>query len=57
MCESMDAPIRKGQIVGSVKFILGNNVEKEINIYAAESVEKKDYLWSFGTVFMRFILY
>lgn len=55
--ESVEAPVKKGQIVGSVKYMLGNSILKEINIYATESVDKKDYQWSFGVVFMRFILY
>ena len=55
--EYVQAPIRKGQIVGSVKYMLGNSILKEVNVYASESVDKKDYQWSFGVVFMRFILY
>ena len=57
IAEYVDAPVKKGQIVGSVKYMLGNSILKEINIYATESVDKKDYQWSFGVVFMRFILY
>ena len=57
MSKAVEAPVRKGQVVGSVKYILGNDIEKEINIYAAESVDKKDFQWSFGAVFMRFLLY
>lgn len=55
--KSIEAPVKRGQVIGSVKYIIGNNQEKEIDIYAAKCIEKKDFVWSFGVVFMKFVLY
>ena len=54
--DKLHAPIKKGEVVGSVKYILQEGVEREFNIYAGENIDKKDFIWSFGVVFTRFIL-
>lgn len=55
--DRLEAPVKKGQIVGTVKYVIQDGIEKEFNVYAAENIDKKDYQWSFGVVFMRFILH
>ena len=54
---TVEAPVKKGQVIGSVKYVLGDGLEKEYKIRICENISKKDYTWSFGVVFMRFILH
>ena len=49
--EGIEAPVEKGQIVGSVIFTLDGAVVKEIPVKAGESVEKI----TFGSAFMRIL--
>ena len=53
----INAPVKRGQLIGNIRYVMGDEVLNEINIYARESIEKKDFLWSFGVVFMKFIVY
>lgn len=55
--EEVEAPVYKGQVVGSIKYELDGQVEKTYEIYVGETVERKDFTWSFGCVFMKFILH
>lgn len=55
--KTVEAPVKKGQVIGKVRYILGNGLEKEYKIRIANDIAKKDYTWSFGVVFMRFILH
>ena len=55
--KSIKAPVKRGQVVGSVKYVVGNGMHKEYMIRISKNVEEKDYIWSFGVVFMRFILH
>lgn len=55
--KSVKAPVKRGQVVGSVKYVVGNGVEREYKIRISKSIAKKDYIWSFGVVFMRFVLH
>ena len=57
ICKELDAPVHKGQIIGYVSYMLGDDVQKTYEIRAGETVEKKDYTWSFGCIFMKFILH
>ena len=54
--ESVEAPINKGQLIGEVRYYIGEDYEKIINIYSSEKIEKRDYLWCFGVIFKRFVL-
>lgn len=54
---SLKAPVKKGQVIGSVTYSLGNGLEQEYKIRIGKDVAKKDYIWSFGVVFMRLILH
>lgn len=55
--KTIEAPVKKGQVIGNVRYILGDGLEKEYKIRIAKDIDKKDYIWSFGVVFMRFILH
>lgn len=52
----MNAPVKKGQIVGKLKYYIGDEIIKELNIYAGESVEKIDFEWIYKTVWKKFFL-
>lgn len=53
--KELKAPVREGQKVGSLKYVVDNTVLEEINVYASENIDKKDFLWSFGVVFTKFV--
>lgn len=55
--KAIKAPVKKGQVIGNVKYVLGNGIEREYKIRIAKDISKRDYTWSFGVVFMRFILH
>lgn len=51
----LEAPVYNGQVVGYVTYRLSDGIEKVYEIKAKDTVEKKDFTWSFGCVFMKFI--
>lgn len=53
----LEAPVKKGQVVGSVIYKIDEGIEKQFDIYAGDTIDKKDYQWAFGVVFSRFILH
>lgn len=55
--EELEAPVKEGQVVGSLTYVIDEGIEKSFNIYAGETIDKKDYQWSFGVVFRRFVLH
>ena len=55
--KGIKAPVKKGQVIGNVKYVLGDGTLREYKIRIAKDVAKKDYTWSFGVVFMRFVLH
>lgn len=57
MCSQLEAPVKEGQVVGNVKYMMGEQVYKTYEIYAGKTIEQKDYTWSFGCIFMKFILH
>jgi D-alanyl-D-alanine carboxypeptidase (penicillin-binding protein 5/6) len=56
MLESVEALVNKGQLIGNMRYYIGDDYEKIINIYSSEKIEKRDYLWCFGVIFKRFVL-
>lgn len=52
--EIIDAPIKKGDVVGVVSFFEGENKIGEVKIKANEDVEKIDFLYSLKYVFLNF---
>lgn len=57
ICEKLEAPVYKGQVIGRVDYMIDNMVLKSYEIHADKTVEKKDYTWSVGCIFMKFILH
>ncbi|MBQ6814932.1 MAG: D-alanyl-D-alanine carboxypeptidase [Lachnospiraceae bacterium] len=55
LAKSLEAPVYNGQVVGYVTYRLSDGIEKVYEIKAKDTVEKKDFTWSFGCVFMKFI--
>lgn len=55
--EEIEAPVYKGQVIGCIRYMLDGQVQKTYEIYVGETVEQKDYTWSFGCVFMKLILH
>ena len=55
IAKELKAPVKAGQKVGSIKYVVGDTVLEEINVYASENIDQKDFLWSFGVVFTKFI--
>lgn len=55
--KELKAPVNKGQVVGKITYVLDEGIEKSFDIYAGESIDKKDFQWSFGVIFRRFVLH
>lgn len=49
--ESIEAPIRKGQVVGKVVYMIGDREVGSVNIYALEDVDEN----SFGSLFVKLL--
>lgn len=43
--ESLEAPVREGEQVGCVRYLLNGQVMKEYPVFASRTVEKKDFAW------------
>lgn len=54
--EQMKAPVKKGDIIGSITYKVGNEVWRCVNLVAGEDVEKIDYPWCVEKIFEKFIL-
>ncbi len=52
----MEAPVKKGDIVGRLVYVIGDETIKEINIYAGESVEKINFEGIYRNVIKKFFL-
>lgn len=42
--EKLEAPIEEGQIIGEVTYLVDNQVIKEVNIVASDTVKKLDFM-------------
>lgn len=45
------APIQKGEIVGKIKIVINDKVEKEFEIVTEEEIKRKDYIYCLGLLF------
>ncbi len=54
--DSLKAPIKKGDIIGSVKYTIDGNTIDEIPIYSSENIAKKSYSLSIRDLCNRFFV-
>ena len=52
----IDAPVKKGQKVGEIKYLINGKSQKSVPIYAKQSVKQKDYWYYFEKIIQRFTL-
>lgn len=52
----IDAPVKEGQRVGEIKYLINGKSQKSIPIYAKKSVKQKDYWYYFEKIIQRFTL-
>lgn len=52
----IDAPVKEGQKVGEIKYLINGKSQKSVPIYAKQSVKKKDYWYYFEKIIQRFTL-
>ena len=53
---SMNAPVKKGQKVGEIRYFVNGKSQKNIPIYANQDVKQKDYWYYFEKIIQRFTL-
>lgn len=52
----MDAPVKKGQVVGHLVCFLNNEIIKQYNVYSGKTIEEKDYVWSLKNVIKKYFM-
>ena len=52
----IDAPVKEGQKVGEIKYLINGKSQKSVPIYANQSVKKKEYWYYFEKIIQRFTL-
>ena len=52
----IDAPVKEGQKVGEIKYLINGKSQKSVPIYAKQSVKQKDYWSYFEKIIQRFTL-
>lgn len=53
---SIDAPVKQGQKVGEIRYLINEKSQKIVPIYAKENVKRKDYWYYFEKIIQRFTL-
>ena len=53
---SINAPVKKGQKVGEIKYLVNGKSEKRVPIYTKQKIECKDYWYYFEKIIQRFTL-
>ena len=53
---SVEAPIKKHQKVGEIKYMINRKCKKKVPIYTTKQVRKKDYWYYFEKIIQRFTL-
>lgn len=54
--EGMKAPVKKGEIMGTITYKVGSEVWRCVNLVAGEDVEKIDYVWCMEKIVEKFVL-
>lgn len=52
----IDAPMKEGQKVGEIKYLINGKSQKSVPIYTKQSVKQKDYWYYFEKIIQRFTL-
>lgn len=52
----IDAPVKEGQKVGEIKYLINGKSQKSVPIYAKQSVKQKDYWYYLEKIIQRFTL-
>lgn len=52
----IDAPVKEGQKVGKIKYLINGKSQKSVPIYTKQSVKQKDYWYYFEKIIQRFTL-
>lgn len=52
----IDAPVKEGQKVGEIKYLINGKSQKSVPIYTKQSVKQKDYWYYFEKIIQRFTL-
>lgn len=52
--KSVSAPVKKGTKVGTIQYVLNNQVIKELSIITTENIEKIDFRWCLKQIFYKF---
>lgn len=52
----IDAPVKEGQKVGEIKYLINGKSQKSVPIYTKQSVKQKDYRYYFEKIIQRFTL-
>ena len=54
--EEINAPVKKGTVVGTVEYKIGEEVIKREKIVCKNNVKKYDFPWGMERIFQRFFL-
>ena len=52
----IEAPVKEGQTVGEIKYLINGKSQKSVPIYTKQSVKQKDYWYYFEKIIQRFTL-
>lgn len=53
---SVDAPLKKGQRIGEIRYLVNNTCKRKIPIYTQNEIKQKDYWYYFEKIIQRFTL-
>lgn len=53
---SVDAPLKKGQRIGEIRYLVNNTCRKKVLIYTQDEIKQKDYWHYFEKIIQRFTL-
>ena len=54
--EEINAPLKNGDVVGSIIYTLDGEIIGEEDVYCTESVDKIDFIWYLSSVLKKFVL-
>lgn len=52
----VDAPVKKGQKVGEIRYLVNGKSQKNILVYTKQNIKRKDYWYYFEKIIQRFTL-
>ena len=52
----VDAPVKKGQKVGEIRYLVNGKSQKTMPVYTKQSIKRKDYWYYFRKIIQRFTL-